>query len=261
AREQFWIDRLDSYQKGFNARPKAESFYGMKWTKAQNAAQSLSNRRTWADSRLRSRLSKRFRGVKRGKWTVESHKKVSEALKHYHQENPNLRWEFRDLISTPEIEEKRINGVRRSLRNPEIYNARILQLRAASQSPLRIKNLRKRYFEKFDRKSLGVKSSEELDRLCKEMYEKGSSLRDIGRAIGMDHKSVASRLRRAGVEIKKRPKCGSRLPFAKLNEGKVEEIRQLLREGQTNASIAAKFGVSPSVISEIKTGKAWKHTA
>ncbi len=37
-REQFWIEHYDSYEKGFNARPKAESMRGVEWSKAQNEA-------------------------------------------------------------------------------------------------------------------------------------------------------------------------------------------------------------------------------
>lgn len=47
---------------------------------------------------------------------------------------------------------------------------------------------------------------------------------------------------------------------AKLNDSLVIEIKQLLENGDiSQASIAKMYGVSPTTISEIKTGKKWKH--
>lgn len=45
----------------------------------------------------------------------------------------------------------------------------------------------------------------------------------------------------------------------KLTEIAVRKIRQRLKQGQTGASLAREFGVSISVVSEIKNRKAWKH--
>ena len=52
---------------------------------------------------------------------------------------------------------------------------------------------------------------------------------------------------------------GESHPFARLTELQVREIRTLIaNSGRTNA-IARQFGVSPSVVSNIKNGKIWKH--
>ena len=48
---------------------------------------------------------------------------------------------------------------------------------------------------------------------------------------------------------------------SKLSEDDVRVIRQMLRDGHSAASVATGFGVASSVISEIKTGKAWKSVA
>ena len=59
-REQAWIDALDSYRGGFNARPNAENFFGMEWSEEQNAARKLSNKKTWARPELREALAPAF---------------------------------------------------------------------------------------------------------------------------------------------------------------------------------------------------------
>jgi hypothetical protein len=52
---------------------------------------------------------------------------------------------------------------------------------------------------------------------------------------------------------------GSTHPAAKLVEADVISIRRLIRMGHRKCDIAADFGVSGGVITEIHQGKAWKH--
>lgn len=52
---------------------------------------------------------------------------------------------------------------------------------------------------------------------------------------------------------------GSKKPKSKLTEKDVVEIKYLLLEGKTNRSIAKKYRIDESIISEIKHNKAWKH--
>jgi hypothetical protein len=52
---------------------------------------------------------------------------------------------------------------------------------------------------------------------------------------------------------------GSKKPFSKLRECDVIEIKKMLLDGMTNRSIAKKYQVDESIISEIKNNKAWKH--
>jgi hypothetical protein len=47
----------------------------------------------------------------------------------------------------------------------------------------------------------------------------------------------------------------------KLNIAKVKEIKRMLREGSTQAEIAARFGVHQCQISKIKRGITWGHVA
>jgi hypothetical protein len=231
----------------------------MEWRPEQNAARSASNRQTWADPALREKLSRKFKGKKRGMWTEKSFESQAETLKERHRANPQWRWKIRKALEVPENEARRVAGVRRSLKNPRVYSSRVTQLRGASQLPSRLMSLREAYFKKHDRSSLGISSSDELDQLCLEMYAQGGSLREIGRTLNMDHKSIGSRLRRLGVAIERTPKVGSALPSAKLTEDDVREIRRLLRHKMRQADIAKQYGVSSSVVSEIHTGKAWNH--
>ena len=53
-------------------------------------------------------------------------------------------------------------------------------------------------------------------------------------------------------------RCGEGHAAHKLTLAQVTEIRQRLRSGERGARLSEAFGVSPSVISEIKTGKAWR---
>ena len=54
-------------------------------------------------------------------------------------------------------------------------------------------------------------------------------------------------------------RVGEKANGTKLNDQKVKEIRVMVKEGFTQKEIGAKFGVSASVISEIKNKKAWGH--
>lgn len=61
------------------------------------------------------------------------------------------------------------------------------------------------------------------------------------------------------ASLKGRTNQGSRQWMAKLSEGDVEAIRILLSVGVTQRVIADDFGVSPSLISQIKSGAIWGH--
>lgn len=52
---------------------------------------------------------------------------------------------------------------------------------------------------------------------------------------------------------------GAEIPWAKLNEEKVREIRKLNAEGISQRKLGKIFGVSHSVIRNIIIGKKWKH--
>jgi len=54
---------------------------------------------------------------------------------------------------------------------------------------------------------------------------------------------------------------GEDKPFAKLSNTDVQEIKSLLRDGSrlTHREIGKRYGVTVGVISNINTGRAWKH--
>lgn len=52
---------------------------------------------------------------------------------------------------------------------------------------------------------------------------------------------------------------GTRNKHAKLNEARVEEIRQHLRQGRTLASLGRQYGVDPVTIAAVRDGRTWWH--
>jgi uncharacterized Fe-S cluster-containing radical SAM superfamily protein len=52
---------------------------------------------------------------------------------------------------------------------------------------------------------------------------------------------------------------GSAVGMSKLAESDIPEIIDLTRYGFTNKTVGAMYGVTPSVVSRIYTGKAWVH--
>lgn len=82
-------------------------------------------------------------------------------------------------------------------------------------------------------------------------------------------RDMADRGRCAGPETKARGEShwthlnpeqrlyGGLNPRAKLDDEKVSEIRRRYLEGETQASLAAGFGVGQTQISKIVRGKAW----
>jgi hypothetical protein len=53
-------------------------------------------------------------------------------------------------------------------------------------------------------------------------------------------------------------RCGSRNRNAKLTTAKVKAIKVLLKERNSQKSIAKFFGVHPNTISKINTGRTWR---
>lgn len=257
-REQFWIDELKSCAQGFNIRPKAEANWGISWTPDQNLRRRISNKTTWSNPALRNKSSQRFRGLKRGNWTAESAKKLSESLKIIHADNPERRLAIKASLASEEVQRKRIENLRISLKRPDIYLRRITQLNEARKSPFRTLKIREANIRKRAISQKDIMSSSDFDQTLLSLYQSGLSLRDISKQVGMDHKSIANRLRSLEVTIDRRFACGSKLS-RKLTESNVVEIIRRLSDGEKQASIAKSFGVSSSVISEISSGKAWKH--
>lgn len=73
--------------------------------------------------------------------------------------------------------------------------------------------------------------------------------------LGTDADNIADKV------SKRRHIHGDTHPGAKLCSDDVREIRRLLASGLGQGEIAAQYGVDPSLISNIKTGRLWKSVA
>lgn len=58
---------------------------------------------------------------------------------------------------------------------------------------------------------------------------------------------------------KKRNQSGEKNNLSKLNDENVIQILSMIKEGYTTREIGEKFGVKGNTISNISTGKTWKH--
>ncbi|MDR2380988.1 MAG: helix-turn-helix domain-containing protein [Bifidobacteriaceae bacterium] len=76
------------------------------------------------------------------------------------------------------------------------------------------------------------------------MYEGGQSLTAVAEVIGSSPDTVASHLRKAGVTIRPQSLC-------KLDDDQLREIERLFRQGDSQASIAQRYGVSRAAISNL----------
>jgi group I intron endonuclease len=222
-REQFWMDHFRAYTKNFNSAPKAESTRDYKWTESQK---------------------KKIRGYRRGVWTPDSHKRVSEALKQRHAKNPEWRKNAQMWLHSPENEAKRIAAVTAAYKRPEIYNPLVQHLDKVRKMPARIAELRKIYFDKFDRKSFGFNSPEEMDQVCLKLHSEGKTCREIGRLFNIDHHGISSRLQRLGAILDRVRKAGFSDP-----EEMVQACSKLYLEGKSCREIGRIFNIDRGVIS------------
>ena len=140
-REQFWMDHFRSFTNTFNSAPRAESTRDYKWTESQK---------------------NKIRGYRRGVWTVDTRKRVSEALKQSHAKNPEWRKKAQIWLHSPANKAKRLAGFKAALKRPEIYVPLVQHLNKIRELPTRTALLRKKYFEKFNRQNLCLISDKDL---------------------------------------------------------------------------------------------------
>jgi DNA-binding transcriptional regulator YiaG len=86
---------------------------------------------------------------------------------------------------------------------------------------------------------------------------------DNRRCCNPEHMSLGTNAANVADKIAKgrqyRPPHGSASPHAKLSDEQVRAIRRELAAGDIQRVIAARYGVSRSLIREIKLGAAWAH--
>jgi group I intron endonuclease len=179
-REQFWIDYYDSYNLGFNGRPKAENNHHHVWTDEQRAAQS-----------------KRMTG-----------RKINMTQEQKHLRSMQFRGE---------------NNAK-SILNEDSVRDIVL------------------------------------------MSNDGMNAMAIGRRLGINHSTVMDVLDRrtwnhvtSGLDIKKTSPKGSGHPNSKLTENQVLEIKQRIKNGETQKNIAKDYGISDRTVGNIKRGESWSH--
>lgn len=79
------------------------------------------------------------------------------------------------------------------------------------------------------------------------------------RITNLEYCSPSENKRHAHITGLARARFGEETSQAKLKEGDIVKIRELLGLGMTHAEIAKHYGVSRSNISLIKSGKLWGH--
>lgn len=100
-----------------------------------------------------------------------------------------------------------------------------------------------------------------------ELYNGGLTQVEIGRRYGVDYYTIGKILR--GLDWKHVPRAetmemdnqvrGSRSHLAVLNEADIPRIRQLRKEGLLLRQIAEQYGITETTVSNIATGRTWKH--
>lgn len=83
------------------------------------------------------------------------------------------------------------------------------------------------------------------------------AMREKGRLLGLSGKGIpkaAEHSQKVGAA-----QAGSKNHAAKLTEAQVIEIKRRLAVGERGRHLAQEFGVNESIVSEIKTGRRWRH--
>jgi DNA invertase Pin-like site-specific DNA recombinase len=78
---------------------------------------------------------------------------------------------------------------------------------------------------------------------------------DVPEEPGVDRDAAIAAYREAGAA---RRKASARPGTAKLDPGKVREIRRLLADGVPGVEVARRFGISKAAVSKIRNGRAWR---
>ncbi|HEY2328437.1 MAG TPA: GIY-YIG nuclease family protein [Verrucomicrobiae bacterium] len=221
-REQFWMDYFRAFTKTFNSAPRAESTRDYKWTESQK---------------------NKIRGYRRGVWTADTRKRVSEALKQRHAKNPEWRKNAQTWLHSPKNEAKRIAAFTAALKLPKNRNRLVQHLDTIRKKPARVTGLRKAYFEKFNRQSLGFQNPEEMDQACVKLFLEGKSCREIGKLFCIGHHAISDRLRRLGFS----PSRIRHVGFASPKE-MTQACIKLHLEGKSRSAIGRILGMDGRAI-------------
>lgn len=140
----------------------------------------------------------------------------------------------KEAQNRPEVKKKRAESTRREWEKPEARARRLLSFKEAQNRPevkaKRVAALRERWNKPGAREKMSATM-----------------------------KKVRARPDRVLKVPKSKARCGENNGYAKLTEKAVCDIRKRLELGETQVSIAARYGVLKTTISKIKRGKTWMH--
>ena len=124
---------------------------------------------------------------------------------------------------------------------------------------------RKRRTTHGERSGVAKISAEGAER-AREMYAQGVRQKDIAAAFGVDKSTISVLVRGLTWQHDggtKSPsllgRTGARNHAAKLNEEKVRDVKARIAAGESNGSIAERYGVSDGAIWFIRKGLNWQH--
>ncbi len=92
----------------------------------------------------------------------------------------------------------------------------------------------------------------ELDRAVASLHARGA-----GRAAATPAETARSRA--AAPKSRSKSRTGSGRNGTKLTAAKVRKIRKLAKDGLSDGEIAGKFGLSGTMIGNIRHGRSWAH--
>ena len=103
-----------------------------------------------------------------------------------------------------------------------------------------------------NRTDMRAPSTPEEDEVVRRRYPTEGAAA-VARDLGWPEDAVRAKATYLGAPSKKTARRG------KLNEASVAIIKQRIQQGYGNGALAEEFGVSPTTISSIRTGRAWGH--
>lgn len=232
--EQFWIDAFQTAdgKHGYNIAPKAGSSLGIKRTAETRAKVSAALRNRVDSDETKAKKSASRRGLKH---SAETRAKMSLSSR-----RANARPEVKAKISAA------LKGIERSIETR-------LKVAAATRAAWERPDIREKMAViNVGRKHTG-KARENIAAAARKNLARSEVRAKIGDAS-----------RRAWENPQTREKLlesrrGENNPKAKLTEDDVRRIRILLTTDIKQAEIARMFGVGPSCIGDIKSGKRWKY--
>jgi len=94
-REQFWINTLDTYENGFNGRPKAESMSGIVWrpeTLERRRLALIASPHTKGRKKTTAEIEKWRESIKKAYADGSTGKRISATLKKAYSEGRRVSW-------------------------------------------------------------------------------------------------------------------------------------------------------------------------